>query len=97
VWRPPIGALIPARVTVTGSAKVFEAVVHVRVLNARGNAVATARTLATCGTGCRGSYSVALTYHVHRRQPGTVVVFDDGGVPGAHPHVVRVPVRLTPG
>ena len=51
--------------------------------------------LASCGTGCRGRYSVSIPYTVLRRQPGTIVIFDSGGGSVAHPHVVRVPVKLS--
>jgi hypothetical protein len=96
VAQPAIGARIPATVNITGSADVFEAAVDVRIINARGRLLARTHTLATCGNGCRGTYSVTLRYHVRRAQRGTVVVFDTGGVV-AHPHVVRVPVRLSVG
>lgn len=95
VSRPAIGARVPATVTVAGSADVFEAALTVRVINERGRLLARRHILASCGTGCRGRYSVSIPYTVLRRQPGTIVIFDDGGGPVAHPHVVRVPVRLS--
>jgi hypothetical protein len=96
VARPTIGAHIPATVTVTGTADVFEAALTVRIVNERGRLVARRHILATCGTGCRGKYTVTTTYHVRRSQPGTVVIFDRGGRV-AHPHIVRVPVTLAAG
>jgi hypothetical protein len=96
VSRPAIGALVPSTATVAGTADVFEAVVHIRIINARGRLLARTHVLASCGTGCRGTYSAALTYHLRRSQPGTIVIFDDSGR-GGHPHVVRVPVRLSVG
>jgi hypothetical protein len=96
VSRPAIGARVPSPVMVAGSADVFEAALTVRVINARGRLLARQHILASCGTGCRGRYAVAISYTVIRRQPGTMVIFDDGGGPVAHPHVVRVPVRLSP-
>ncbi|HEX5250036.1 MAG TPA: Gmad2 immunoglobulin-like domain-containing protein [Gaiellales bacterium] len=95
VSRPAIGARVPATVTVAGSADVFEAALTVRVINARGRLLARRHILASCGTGCRGRYSVSIPYTVVRRQPGTIVIFDSGGGSVAHPHVVRVPVRLS--
>ncbi len=95
VSRPAIGARVPATVTVAGSADVFEAALTVRVINARGRLLARRHILATCGTGCRGHYSVAIAYSVLRAQPGTIVIFDSGGGSVAHPHIVRVPVRLS--
>lgn len=96
VAQPAIGERLPTAVKVRGSADVFEAVVDMRLINARGRLIARAHTLASCGTGCRGAYSATLRYHLRRAQPGTLVVFDTGGNV-AHPHVVRVPVRLSAG
>jgi len=95
VSRPAIGARVPAAVTVAGSADVFEAALTVRVINARGRLLARRHLLASCGTGCRGRYSVSIPYTVLHRQPGTIVIFDSGGGAVAHPHVVRVPVKLS--
>ena len=96
VSRPAIGARIPATITVTGSADVFEAVVHVRILNANGRLLTATHVLATCGTGCRGTYKATLTYHVLRKQRGTVLINGDNGK-GTPPPVVRVPVLLSVG
>ncbi len=95
VSRPAIGARVPATVTVAGTADVFEGALTVRVRNERGRLLARRHITASCGTGCRGRYSVAIPYTVIRRQPGTVVILDSSGGPVAHPHVVRVPVRLS--
>ena len=95
VSRPAIGARVPARVTVAGSADVFEAALTVRVINERGRLLARRHILASCGTGCRGRYAVSIPYTVLRRQPGTIVIFDSGGGSVAHPHIVRVPVKLS--
>jgi hypothetical protein len=94
VDRPTIGALVPATVTIAGTADVFEAALTVRIINANGRLLARRHILATCGTGCRGTYSVTMHYHVIRSQPGTVVIFDGGGKVN-HPDIVRVPVRLS--
>jgi hypothetical protein len=96
VSRPAIGARVPATVTVAGTADVFEAALGVRIINAKGRLLARQHITATCGTGCRGNYSVTLHYHVRRAQAGTIVIFDSGGRI-AHPHIVRVPVKLSVG
>jgi hypothetical protein len=96
VSRPAIGARIPATITVTGSADVFEAVVHIRIFSARGRLLTATHVLATCGTGCRGTYTATLTYHVLRRQRGTVLINGDNGK-GTPPPVTRVPVLLSVG
>jgi hypothetical protein len=68
------------------------------VLDANGDVVGRTFTTATCGTGCRGTYSALARFDVTREQPGTIVVSDDDAAgTGTPPHVVRVPVVLVPG
>jgi hypothetical protein len=97
VDKPSAGARVSSPVAVAGSANVFEANVTVKVLDENGNVVGHAFTTATCGTGCRGTYSVPVTFKVGREQPGTIVVSDDDAAgTGTPPHQVRVPVVLVP-
>jgi hypothetical protein len=76
---------------------VFEANVTVEVLDAKDKVVGKTFTTASCGTGCRGTYSVDVTYKVAQDQPGTIVVHDDDAAgTGTPPHSVRIPVTLSP-
>ena len=43
-----------------GTADVFEAVVSIEILDEAGRTVASTFTMATCGTGCRGSYTTEI-------------------------------------
>jgi hypothetical protein len=97
VSQPAPGSRVTSPVTVSGSANVFEANVTVQVLDADGRVVGHTFTTATCGTGCRGTYSVDVRFRSGREQRGTIVVSDDdaAGV-GKPPHEVRVPVVLVP-
>ena len=97
VSKPADGANVTSPVTVSGTANVFEANVTVEILDAAGKIVGKTFTTATCGTGCRGTYSVAVTFEVGREQRGTIVVHDDDAAgTGKPPHSVRVPVTLSP-
>jgi germination protein M len=97
VDKPAADDRITSPVTVSGTANVFEANVTVEILDADGKVVGKTFTTASCGTGCRGSYSVPVTYKVAKEQRGTVVVHDDDAAgTGAPPHSVRVPVTLAP-
>jgi hypothetical protein len=88
---------VTSPVKVSGTANVFEANVTVEVLNAKGDVVGKTFTTASCGTGCRGTYSVDVSYKVSKEQPGTIVVHDDDAAgTGAPPHSVRIPVTLAP-
>lgn len=97
VEEPRAGAEIVSPVTVSGTANVFEANVTVRLLGQGGRELAHTFTTATCGSGCRGTFSVEVPFEVARAQDGTVVVHDDDAAgTGSPPHVVRVAVRLSP-
>jgi spore germination protein GerM len=96
VTAPGSGETVTSPVMVNGTADVFEANVSVEVLDARGKVVGETSTTATCGTGCRGSYSVAVPFELPNRQAGTIVVHDDdAAATGKPPHEVRVPVTLS--
>ena len=97
VSKPGDGARVKSPVTVSGTANVFEANVTVEILDAAGKVVGKTFTTATCGTGCRGTYSVPVTFEVGREQRGTIVIHDDDAAgTGKPPHSVRVPVTLSP-
>ena len=97
VTSPTIGEEVSTPVTVTGSANVFEANVTVDVVDAAGRVVGTAFTTATCGTGCRGTFSVTVSYEIRDAQRGEIVVHDDDAAGTGHPpHEVHIPVVLKP-
>jgi hypothetical protein len=97
VDQPAADDRVTSPVTVSGTANVFEANVTVEVLDAKAKVVGKTFTTASCGTGCRGTYSVDVTYKVAQEQRGTIVVHDDDAAgTGTPPHSVRVPVTLGP-
>src|SRR5205085_9781216 len=87
VASPSIGSEIRSPVIVSGSADVFEATVSIRILDQRGRRIADTFATATCGSGCRGTYSKTVTYSLASTQPGTIVVFEASGETGAPIHV----------
>jgi hypothetical protein len=97
VDKPVADDHVSSPVTVSGTANVFEANVTVEVLDAKGDVAGKTFTTASCGTGCRGDYSVDVTYKVPKEQRGTIVVHDDDAAgTGTPPHSVRIPVTLAP-
>jgi len=97
VEHPSIGQRVESGITVSGSANVFEANVTVRVLDAGGTEMASGFTTATCGTGCRGTFSIDMDFEVTHEQAGTLVISDDDAAgTGKPPHEVRIPVTLMP-
>jgi hypothetical protein len=87
---------VTSPVTVSGTADVFEATVSVRVLDSAGHEIARTFTTASCGTGCRGDYSVTVSYSVPRTQPGTIEVFESSAKDGQPVNVQLIPVTLAP-
>ena len=96
VQNPAIGEQVTSPVTISGSADVFEATVSVRILDSAGHEIARTFTTATCGTGCRGDYSVPVRYAVPREEPGTIEVFETSMENGQPLHLQLIPVTLTP-
>ena len=84
-------------VVIRGSANVFEANVGIQVLDENGEVLVETFTTATCGTGCRGTFRIAVPFEVDHDQEGTIVVHDDDAAgTGTFPHEVRIPVALLP-
>ncbi len=96
VRSPVIGARVTSPVTVSGTADVFEATVSVRILDSAGREIARTFTTASCGTGCRGDYSVTVSYSVPRTAPGTIEVFESSAKNGLPVNVQLIPVTLAP-
>jgi germination protein M len=97
VTSPALGQTVDDPVTIEGTANVFEANLGVEILNASGQQIASSFTTATCGTGCRGTFSITLDYDVGEEQNGTIIIHDDDAAgTGTSPHKVGIPVHLTP-
>jgi len=96
VQSPVIGEQVTSPVTMSGTADVFEAVVSARILDSAGNEIARTFTTASCGTGCRGDYSVTVSYPVPRTEPGTIEVFESSAKNGLPVNVQLIPVTLAP-
>lgn len=96
VESPIIGAKVSSPVTISGTANVFEATVSLRILDENGHEIARTFTTATCGTGCRGDYSVSVPFNVDHQQQGTIEVFESSAKDGSPINVVSIPVILMP-
>jgi germination protein M len=96
VESPSIGPRVSNPVTISGTANVFEATVSIRILAQDGTELARTFTSASCGTGCRGDYSVAVNYSIVAEAPGTIEVFESSAQDGSAINVVDIPVILTP-
>ena len=96
VERPTWGATLRNPVRVSGIANVFEAVFFVEVRDADGDTLAEERVMATCGTGCWGTFDVTIPYDVSRRQEGSVVTYHLSAMDGSIEDLRSYPVTLVP-
>ena len=96
VDRPAYGAAIGNPARVTGSANVFEATFLITLLDGNGNQVLETPAMATCGTGCRGTFDVTLPYSVPEAGWGTLRVWEASAKDGSPQNVRDYPVWLTP-
>jgi hypothetical protein len=97
VDRPAWGAALGNPGAVAGLANVFEATFRVQVQDAGGGIVADRQVLASCGTGCWGTFRTPVEYEVDKAQWGTLRVFNLSARDGAPENVTEYPVWLTPG
>jgi germination protein M len=96
VDRPAFGAAANNPARVTGNANVFEATFRVALLDGSGKIVVDEMAMATCGSGCRGTFDVSLRYDVPKAQYGTLRVYFGSAKDGSPQDIRDYPVWLTP-
>ena len=96
VDRPAWGAAIGNPARVTGNANVWEATFRVAILDASGKALVDQMVMATCGSGCRGTFDVTLRYDVGKAQWGTLRSYSNSAKDGQPVAIRDYPVWLTP-
>ena len=96
VDRPAFGAAAVNPARITGNADVFEATFRVALLDGSGKSLVDQQAMATCGTGCRGTFDVTLQYDVAKAQYGTLRVYFRSAKDGSPQDVRDYPVWLTP-
>jgi hypothetical protein len=96
VDRPAYGAALGNPGHVTGNADVFEATFRIQLLDAGGHILVDQQVMATCGTGCRGTFDATLRYTVAKGQYGILRVLDLSAKDGSPENVREYPVWLTP-
>ena len=97
VDRPAYGAAIGNPARVTGDANVFEATFRIAILDGSGRTLVDEMAMATCGTGCRGTFDVTLQYDVSKAQWGTLRVYYGSAMDGSPQGIRDYPVWLTRG
>jgi hypothetical protein len=96
VDRPAWGAALGNPGTVSGLANTFEAVFQLQLRDASGALLYDQYQMATCGTGCWGTFKVSVPYAVTKAQWGTLRVYDLSAKDGTPENITDYPVWLTP-
>lgn len=96
VDRPAYGAGLGNPARIVGSANVFEAAFLITLLDASGAKLVEVPAMASCGTGCRGTFDVTVPYTVTEPGWGTLRVWDGSAKDGSPENVREYPVWLTP-
>ncbi len=96
VDRPAYGAALGNPGRISGNADVFEAAFRVTILDTAGKSLVDQQVMATCGTGCRGTFEVTIPYTVAKGQWGTLRVYNPSAKDGSPEDVRDYPVWLTP-
>jgi hypothetical protein len=96
VDRPAFGAALGNPARITGSANTFEATFMITLLDGTGARIVETHAMATCGTGCRGTFDVTIPYTVTEAGWGTLRVWESSARDGSAQFVREYPVWLTP-
>lgn len=94
--RPAWGAAAGNPIRIAGNANVFEAQFSIALADGNGAVLFDKPVMASCGTGCRGTFDVTFAYTVKAAQWGTLRVYDRSAKDGAVENVTEYPVWLTP-
>jgi len=96
VDRPAFGAAAGNPARITGNANVFEATFRIAMLDGSGKVLVDQQAMATCGSGCRGTFDITLQYDVPKAQYGTLRVYFGSAKDGSPQDIRDYPVWLTP-
>ena len=94
--RPAWGAALGNPAHLTGLSNVFEAQFLVRILDGSGGAVAERSVMASCGTGCWGTFDETIPYAVAAAGPGRVQAYELSAADGSIVNLTDYPVLLNP-
>jgi immunoglobulin-like protein involved in spore germination/sporulation and spore germination protein len=98
IWvdRPAWNAAIGNPAHITGNANVFEATFRVSILDGSGKVLADEQVMATCGSGCRGTFDTSVEYTIAKAQYGTLRVYEPSAKDGSPVNIRDYRVWLTP-
>ena len=87
---------VQSPVRIAGTADVYEGTVSVLIKDDAGNVLAEEFTTATCGSGCRGDFSLDVSFAVEAPVFGVIEVYSESAETGEPMHLVEIPANLLP-
>lgn len=94
--EPAWGGTLGQPAHLAGLANAFEATFQVRILDAGRRSLADGPAMATCGTGCWGTWDLTVPYSVAAAGPGTLQAYELSAADGSVVNLAEYPVTLTP-
>ncbi len=95
IETPVYGGSAGNPVVVQGTANVFEAVVSLALVDNDGLILWEGTTMASCGTGCRGDFEIAIPYDLTQARLGAVIAWEASAMDGSQTNVREHPVWLS--
>jgi spore germination protein GerM len=93
---PAWGGVLANPGRVRGLANTFEAMFQVQIRDGAGWTLAKGPVMATCGTGCWGTFDTLVPYNVSSAGWGTLRVYELSAADGSVVNLTEYPVWLTP-
>jgi hypothetical protein len=94
VSAPTNGASVASPIAFSGTADVFEGTVSVELRGSDGSVLTSSFVTASCGSGCRGSFSGHVAAPAGYHGAATLRFFEASAEDGSALHVVEVPVTV---
>jgi hypothetical protein len=96
VDMPQSGETITSPVTISGTARVFEANVRIKIYNASGSELADTFTTAAEGAPAMAPFSASVSFKATMKEQGCIRVFEESAKDGSPVNVVQREVMLAP-
>lgn len=96
VTAPAADSEFPPGATVSGCTNAFEASFQWELLGADGEVLASGNEMASCGSGCLGTFGFAVDYSVDEAQQGTLRLFVESAEDGSVQMENETQVQLLP-
>lgn len=94
VESPALNDAVASPLRLAGTANTFEATLAYELVAADGSVLADGFTTATCGTGCRGTFDVQVSFDPGDATAVTLTVWEPSAEDGSRTKVVTIPLAV---